>query len=677
MTKKNKIIVAVSLLVALIGYQIFKSIKDSYVGTSDEFFERNPHLTKPVSKLPIEVASPRQSQDFQSGDFQLKKNDQYKIDFQFETELSSQKQPTQKIQYQAVATITSLGILKGSLQLLVDFVFANNKTMESLTSQTKTELGIKSIVVDPSKKQKNPYTTEKDQGLARLALVKMDPRGILDEISVSNKNVTLDSLELKLILLESFFKKIAPIQAGTRVDQVPDLEGKPYQLKYVTTEQGTDELKINATAFYKSELGKSAAKTAASGMQSLKNLSLESVQDQSFDWTWSKSEQRPVDQKSKADIRMNYMGESVTQFLTQTKAKWNKLPSATADPEKIGALTTTFKILALRKQFASKRKLNLADDKSKKKQKNFADILKQFDKNHFSKLNENELNQFFIDLTNEVKANPELIKSIKVMTATTEPNSRQRSMLLGALGAEGSPEAQRILIDVYNRPDATKDEKIKILTEFALPPQALTVETKDFLKKEFTKDNPLNSDFAGTAGLALGSSISKDGDPNTVQFIRKQWDESADSDFAKERKSYLLSVMGNSKSDAFLPQVEKAANSSDESLRKAATNSVRFSQDPTSRDILFGMLNDSSAEVRAMAAESLRYQPFDDRTKNALKTCAVTDNNVGVKLGCYRVLGYNIGDQDVKDFISGRANSEADDQIKRTIDESLKMKEAK
>jgi hypothetical protein len=188
--------------------------------------------------------------------------------------------------------------------------------------------------------------------------------------------------------------------------------------------------------------------------------------------------------------------------------------------------------------------------------------------------------------------------------------------------------------------------------------------------------NPTESEIVGSAGLALDTSISKDGDPETVKFVDDQWRKST-SVFGKSQdqalsKEYLLSVMGNAKSNVFKSQITDAYQNGNEDIRSAAVNALRFNQDEQSRNLLVQSLNDSSEQVRQTAAASLRYQPFDQKTFDTLK--ALTSRGaetVGVKIEAYRALVSQMDQPGVKDYLSTREGAESDAQLKAVISGAL------
>jgi HEAT repeat protein len=201
---------------------------------------------------------------------------------------------------------------------------------------------------------------------------------------------------------------------------------------------------------------------------------------------------------------------------------------------------------------------------------------------------------------------------------------------------------------------------------------------------EFQKNDPVGNEVAGSAGLALGSSIAFDGDPATIGYVKGLWKDSKPGFFTKEyedpvlRQDYVLKVMGNSKSDAFLPEVKDALSSSNPLMREAAVNALRFSQDRESKELLHKSLkSDSSPGVRAIAAKSMLYQPLEISLFQDLSQCASSETHTGVRAECIRVLSTRVDQPAVRQFLEGRSGSENDPQLKAMIDASLNLEKGK
>jgi hypothetical protein len=219
------------------------------------------------------------------------------------------------------------------------------------------------------------------------------------------------------------------------------------------------------------------------------------------------------------------------------------------------------------------------------------------------------------------------------------------------------------------------------MIEFAAASQPITPETKAFLKNEFETRNPMKDELANSAGLALGTSISHDGDPETVKYIREKYAD-ADRLFSQKgeevsQKKYILSVMGNSKSDVFQKEVKDAAQSDDPTLAKAAANSLRFVQNPSLRDLLIDNLaHHTNPSIRMAAVEAMAFQPFDPRTVEALSNCCSSETHLPTRISCYKVLIRHVDKPQIRQFLQSRQSAEKEDQVINMIMSALSIQES-
>lgn len=657
MGKRN---IAILILIGIVAGGFFWKSKHRHYTpkTADEFFKRNPHLVRPVSRMQLPPDQLRLDDKFKDGDYQLLANHAYPIDFYQSANFAQADQPTQLISSKGKLLLRSLGLMKGRLVLLAEFKFDQAEEMKKLKPKALEEFGI----IRDSKKQPTP-----EQLLARSVLIKLEPTGRIREMYVHDPKVSQVSLGAKLKLLDEIFKPIPSTKAGSLIKTEIDEVGYPYKMNYDIADEGPF-IRIKATANQTYGLNDTESKAAASGAQGMGMLSLKGQQSASVDWQWIKSEQRPRSQNSQSETELSVLHRSITQATGTSKITWGDARDDSDIESMASKFTHPINIEMLRAILRSKQRKSIGNGASHP-------VMAKGGKRP-QLTPEQARERAFQEMTDLIKTNPAQIGSFRSMAMNEPPTSERISMALGALGYEGSAESQKALMDVYGRSDLTERNREKVLVELTLVDQPLDPEVKKFLKKEFTKVDYANSRTAKQAGLALGSSIARDGDPETIQFLHDTWDQigsvSKNPADKRGRQNYMLKTMGNSKSDVFMSESRSMSGSSDPMLRSASADSVRFAQSQDSRDLLFGLLEDENPEVRTMVAQSLRYQPFDDRTKSALQGC-VSDPDAGVKINCYRILTYNINQPGIREFLSGRSGSESDPQVKRTINEALSV----
>ncbi len=640
------------------------------IPTPDEFFAANSHLSKPSIHVKPDYPESRTDDKFKTGDFQLKSGNSYLISFAHEIAFDIKDSESKLIKTTGNVTLYSFGIIQSKLTLIAEFKYKDNDFFKKVSKSLKQELGI------------SPFENDKSLLLTRSVLLKLDPRGILKEMYTNTSNISSDSLEQKLTVVDLLFKKIVSLDVGTKTVTEGDFSGIPFQVKYTITDIGSDQLNILASAKSDNQMGGNEKKAAASGVSGLGGISLKVAQDQNLNWTWNKSQQIPKSQRTQGTTELSYNLNTLAKISIRTQTEWapDKLNNQFTEKD-LEKFKYPVNLNELRLKSKLKNQINFDNRENSKNFVSFSDLLKELKNVNTDKLSGSDKDTLFANLSTRLKDDPSLIQNYKNLAMNASPGSREMSMLLGSLGYEGSAESQAALIDIYNRPGITLDDKQKIMTEFTLPTQPLTEETKNFLKSEFQSNDYLKSDLSSTAGLALGSSIALDGDGNTIRYLHQQWNNVdpmfVASDEQKDKQRFLLSAMGNSKSNVFLDEVKQASSSSDPSMRRSAADAVRFAQDDQSRNLLFDQfIKDPSREVRLMAVEAIRYQPFDERSKNALQSCAISDSEIGVKINCYRALGYRIETTGVREFLQSRLGAESDEQVKNAIIQSLKITEA-
>ncbi|MBC7692305.1 MAG: HEAT repeat domain-containing protein [Methylotenera sp.] len=630
----------------------------------DEFFKQNSHLTRPEARVAPEAPKVRTSDDFLADDYHLIEGSSFPVLLKNKMNFASGQHQLINSSYVANLKLHSLGMKNRKLELIAEFDFEHVEGSGKLSPTMKAALGFKGAV----------------KAGENLFLVRLDPAGKIDEIySSSAAGMDDTTAELKVNALMMIFRRLPALQVGVVTRTEGDEQGIPYPIQYTMTAVGSDVIKIVGDVKVRKELGTTTKKAAAAGAPLLSVVSLENDQHQSFDWLWNKKSGHPDQQDFSASAAIRQYGQDVSATQAILTAQWK--------PEEKSKFTREdAKAFKMKLDFKRLTRLNgsLAGDKKKFSKKgllgpSWEEIQKRLGNLRDPNMSEKEKDQLFTEMARAVKNDPALIETARDIGVGNDPNSPEISMALGALGFEGSPASQAAMIDIYNRPGTTDENRQKVMTEFALNSRPLTPETKKFVVNEYKKADPMTSDTASGAGLAIGASIAHDGDPESVKLLRSEWDKSSglisDDKQKEDKKIYLLTAMGNSKSNVFLPETKAAADSKRAEMRSAAVDSVRFAQDQSSRDVLFKALEtDPTPEVKVTAAQSLRYQPFDSRTRTALENCSASGADLGVKLECYRVLTSSMDQPGVRQFLESRANVESDPQVKGLLRAALEMK---
>lgn len=654
---RHKIIALFSAFFIISGGYVLSRKIPSRASSSDEFFAHNPSLTRPEPKIKEEPLPSRGSDDFLSSDFHLTPGRAFPLQLKSKTSFQGGDGHSAKTSYDGVLTLHSVAWSSHRLQLLAEFKISQFSPNDKLPASLKSEIGM-------------PGTLKKD---ANLFLVNFDPAGKIEAVFAAIKNTDEDADSLKIQALAMVLRRLPELKKGDFTKKEPDLHGNGVPIHYTISDLPDEALKILGSVQLEEEMGKSPAKAAAAGAPVLAQISLQNKQEQSFEWVWNQKSGRPTHQLFNAKASMVSYGKEFGAYIAELSAEWKPdlATSYTAQDLKRFTYSISFQRF-LNSQDKSRKKLATKDASNM----SWSEINGKLAKLRSKKLSDKERDQLFGSMAEAVRGNPGLIDTVAQMALTGDPGSEEVSMALGALGYEGSPRSQDAMVSVFKRKDAAEIDRQKVMTELVLCSQALSLQTKIFLKEEFKRENPMISHLANGAGLALGASIAHDGDPQTVNLIKTEWAATTgvvrDTKLAEDAKIYLLATMGNSKSDAFLPEVKAATTSSRSEMRSAAADALRFAQDDKSRNLLIHALeNDAETEVRISAAHSMRYQPFDQRSYVALQNCVSSGSEVGIKLECYRALAVNLGQPGVREWMQGRMGAESDVQVKSLIKDAL------
>lgn len=656
-----KLISAVSVAVVLGSSGVYY-YQQKKVPTSDEFFKRNPHLTREVDRLPKAVST-RTGDSFQPGDFRLQSGKSYPVEFNHTLKMDSGDNKLVGMEFSGRLTLNSFGIKNKELVLLVDYNFTKVSDELKMTDYSKAQLGLKAF----SKKLKSKAQTQ--------ILYYLDPAGKVLRAYTTKEHNFEEALELKAIALNMLFKRLPGVRPGKFSVVEADDTGIPYTMSYDISPAGGDLYTVSGKVLLTENHTGTPQKAAAAGAPDMALLSLKSDREQSFDWVWNLKEDRPVQQKMLSILELKFQARTISAVGSKANTKWDEPVSHSLSADLLAKFDFQLNFQDLLGRMGERVKNK---DGKENPVKSVGELMGSLANVNDDSMGDNEKEAVFVELANALKKQPDMIPRLKDRALDAATGSREKSMLIGSLGFVGTPAAQAAMVQIYNG-NSSVDEKQKVVTEMALSPRGLTPETKVFLRDVYDAADPVVSDVAGTAGLALGSSIAKDGDPATVKFLKEEYDK-ATALFAKKdnqeiKQSYLLTAMGNSKSEAFISEVKDSLDSESDEVRSAAVNSLRFAQDVDSRSLLFDSLkSDASEDVKVTAAQSLLYQPFDDKTQDALQDCTA-DTSASIKFACYRVLSSRIEQPGTREFLQSKASAETDPQIVNMINSALNIEQ--
>jgi hypothetical protein len=278
-----------------------------------------------------------------------------------------------------------------------------------------------------------------------------------------------------------------------------------------------------------------------------------------------------------------------------------------------------------------------------------------------------ERKKIFAELAENLKAHPEEVGNYLSLIYVYPSGTPIRRMLIGSLGYLGTPEAQRALVTIYKNAAPNEIEKNKILIEMNLAPQALTRETKSFLLGLY--QNPKDRNEERTAGLALGSSLSRVKDEALVAKLRSDYATTTDS----FRKAYLLQVMGNDHSGNFTPELVAAAkNQKQLQSRISAYQALSFSSDPVADQVLLSAVKtEKNPEAMRKLYFTIGDREYRPEIKSLLFECVKGQPDPSVRMVCVHKVISMRSDQETSDFIRNHMSVEKDARVKARFAEAL------
>lgn len=186
---------------------------------------------------------------------------------------------------------------------------------------------------------------------------------------------------------------------------------------------------------------------------------------------------------------------------------------------------------------------------------------------------------------------------------------RAKKRLAAALGAGGTPEAQRALVSLIDPSLAKKTPVIDAIVALALT-KAPTDETGRGLLGFMGSED---AGIVSTATLATGAvirSMTKSAAGDTGPLLDALIDRLSRASTTQD-KELGLSALGNTGHPRALSAIEPYLRSEDVSLRAAAVHGMRFMEGDVANRAVIAGLSDAENEVQKAAADTLRYRPIE------------------------------------------------------------------
>jgi hypothetical protein len=349
-------------------------------------------------------------------------------------------------------------------------------------------------------------------------------------------------------------------------------------------------------------------------------------------------------------------------FSSLVETKWGQSNVVDAIPnEVISSLSTTWD-----PKFAETRKnpLLAAKELSVIRQK-----LKQFEQ-HSGDWRQRE--QLLPKVSQLLLDHPDLTEMFGDWLRSYPPGTVPRSILIGALGYVGTPEAQKQLWTLFKdaRP-GTVEEKKKALVHFTVGHWQVTEESRKILADLYESKSE-DKTLVGIARSTLGAILKRTRDAELEAIVSRDLGSALKSNH-KEQIVEVLGVVGNSGNPVFVPELEKIKASNDSEIRVALAQTTRFYQDQNVASIRRALMKDTNPEVRKSAYWAETFQDPSFKNVEKYEICASQDPDPEVRRTCYQTIITRSFDREkLRPFLLSRLKHETSDSNRIMIEETLK-----
>lgn len=188
-------------------------------------------------------------------------------------------------------------------------------------------------------------------------------------------------------------------------------------------------------------------------------------------------------------------------------------------------------------------------------------------------------------------------------------DTRAKKRLAAALGAAGTPEAQRALVSLINPTLARSTPVIDAIAALSLT-KAPTADTATALLRAMDSEDQGISSTSTLATGAVVRSMTKDGSGDTGPALDALAQRLSRAETTGE-KELCLQALGNTGHPRALAAIEPYLASAEVTLRAAATHGLRFMAGEAADRAVIAGLADPEDEVQKAAADTLRYRSIE------------------------------------------------------------------
>jgi|GEM_PF-3334918 len=479
----------------------------------------------------------------------------------------------------------------------------------------------------------------------------VSPNGGIKSIHLKRPDQPADrpGLEAILKVLFTAFMPRPGIESGSRTVKVEPFVGRVFEMQAQALKSGADE-------------------------QVWRLSRSESFLEQEITAVWDKSAGRPKSLEVRSSATVPKPGGASAVIKTLENLLW----SASAKKGDLADLSKEFPFELDLARFRRGMKIGLQQASSKNPSdftpQNWEELLRKIKMAHPAEGVPKNLvraaeEEAFMQMTEALELRPDLVtEAIAELRKSSEP--RMRDGLLGALGYQGSPEAQKAMLDFYHS-GATEGERKKILSAWAIGTTPLIPEVKNELIRTA---RGADREVSNPATLALGAAISRDGDPAVIELFKTAYNANtpvfgSGEEAERANRQVIVAGMGNARSTVFLPEITRALNDPDPVVRAEAVHSMRFIPTDDALQVMIKALKNTSESplVRTSSASGLKYRITRSGVIESLMNAGRSDPENQVRAACVDTLLGVSQNPEVTAFLRERASSDPDPSIRENL----------
>jgi len=267
---------------------------------------------------------------------------------------------------------------------------------------------------------------------------------------------------------------------------------------------------------------------------------------------------------------------------------------------------------------------------------------------HFHNLGETKNRKVSLKMRSFLLQNPDVIKDIPRMILNAQINDNQAKEIINILGIIGVPEAQYALADITSDSGQSDNNRLRAVISFSSLKQPMIEEVKTLLLSR-VKDIQVSSESIGlyTASVLSIGAVSRNLSEEYSLEAKELSDDLKAMLGASStlQKKYILKSLGNTYDEDYSEVIGQYVDSSDEVVRQAAVESLRYMEDEYSEKLLSDrLLEEGSGSVRASIVNSLGDRKLASETIDKIMTVAPVETDTDTRRGLIGIIDKNIED---------------------------------